>query len=75
MQTVTVEINDVSAFKELANLEKRQILRIIDNSEYDSPSLPGKPLSLSQFKEWIQQAEETPTVTLAEAETKWKINR
>ena len=41
----------------------------------DTPALPGKPLSTSEFKKWIEQAEKKPTISLAEAKAKWNIRK
>jgi acylphosphatase len=40
-----------------------------------SPSLEGTPLTIKEFKEWIKQAESTPTIDLTQAKIKWAQKR
>lgn len=75
MQTVTVEISNKNALKALESLEEKHFIRILDKSDIDSPSLPGKPLGISEFKTWIQQAENMPSISLKEAKAKWANKR
>jgi hypothetical protein len=75
MQTITLQINNSNALKILRELETKHLIRILENSELDSPSLPGSALSLSQFKSWIKEAEQTSTVSLNEAKEKWANKR
>ncbi|MES2849475.1 MAG: hypothetical protein V4685_10500 [Bacteroidota bacterium] len=57
--------------KAINTLEKKQFLRIVDKQEFNSPALPGKPLNLKEFKDWIAGAETSATVSLKEAKAKW----
>lgn len=41
----------------------------------DSPSMPGKSLSLKTFKNWIRQIEQERTVDLRDAKSKWAIQK
>lgn len=75
MQTVTVQITNKNALKALHALEHKQFIRILENSEIDSPALPGLALSLSAFKQWIGAAELSPSVDLNEAKVKWADKR
>jgi hypothetical protein len=75
MQTVTVEINSKNALKALENLEEKHFIRIIEKTEISSPSLPGKPLGITEFKQWIASAEAAPAISLQEAKTKWASKR
>jgi hypothetical protein len=43
--------------------------------KYNSPALPGRPLSLSAFRKWIAEAEAAPTVSLEEVERLWKAEK
>ncbi|MDR0794037.1 MAG: hypothetical protein LBE82_12070 [Chitinophagaceae bacterium] len=40
-----------------------------------APSLSGNPLSNQEFINWLQQAEETSTISLKEAQKKWTNKR
>jgi len=71
MQTVTVEINNANALKTLEALANKHFISIIDKTDFDSPALPGKPLSITQFKKWISDAENAPSVSLNEAKAIW----
>ena len=75
MHTMTLQINDNSALKTLRDLETRHMISILDTSEIDSPSLPGGPMRLTELKDWIKAAENTPSVSLNEAKAKWAGNR
>lgn len=75
MHTITVLINDNNALKTLQNLESKHFISIIENSDLDSPSLPGAALSLSEFKNWIMDAESASTVSLNQAKEKWANKR
>jgi hypothetical protein len=75
MQTLTIQLTDNSALKAIHALEQKHIIRIVENTDFESPSLPGAPLSLKDFKNWISHAENTPTVDLKEAKAKWAGKR
>ncbi len=40
-----------------------------------SLALPGSPISDSEFKNWIAQAEKGPTISLDESKSKWALKR
>ena len=40
-----------------------------------SPALQGNPLTNDEFKNWILQAENQPTLSLQDAKDKWKNKR
>lgn len=71
MHTITLQINNNHALKTLKDLENSHFISIIENSDVDSPALPGTALSLKEFKNWIKAAEQTPSVSLTEAQEKW----
>jgi hypothetical protein len=75
MQTVTVEIKKESALKALQKMENENSIRILSNEDLDIPSLPGKPLSISEFKAWVKYAESKPSVSFKEAKATWKKKR
>jgi hypothetical protein len=75
MQTVTVQINNNNALKSLEALADKHFVTIIDKTDIDSPALPGKPLSMSEFKSWISRSEKADTVSLSEARSRWVSKR
>jgi hypothetical protein len=75
MQTVTVQLTDKSARKALQDLEQKQVIRIVKSPRFESPALPGKPMDLSAFRQWIAEAEKAPTVSLKAAKSKWAAKK
>ena len=75
MHTITLQINNNDALKTLRNLENKHFISILENSDVDSPSLPGEPINLTKFKNWIKDAEKVPTVSLTQAKEKWASKR
>ena len=75
MQTMMVEVNSDSALKVLRSLNKKKQIRIVDEASFESPSLPGKPKSLSAFKSWIEGAESADTISLKEAKSLWAAKK
>ena len=75
MQILTLEITHTNARKALRALEEKHLIRIIDESLSDSPTLPGKILHLQEFKNWIADAENSPTVSLNTAKSSWLSKR
>jgi hypothetical protein len=75
VQTLTVEITNSSALKTLHSLEEKHFIRIVEDSNLDSPALPGGQLSIKAFKNWISDAEHMRTIDLKEAKSKWAAKR
>ncbi|HXB35331.1 MAG TPA: hypothetical protein VNV35_18005 [Puia sp.] len=75
MQTVTVQLTDRSARKALRDLEQKQLIRIVKSPRFESPALPGNPISQSAFEAWIADAEKAPSVSLKAAKLTWAANR
>jgi len=71
MHTITVLVNNDNALKTLEDLENRHLISIIEKSDLDILSLPGASLGLSEFKNWVKNAEQTSTLSLNEAKEKW----
>lgn len=61
--------------KTLHSLEEKNFIKIAGDADLSSPPLPGSPLSLKAFKTWVTKAEETTTVSLNQAKTKWASKR
>ncbi len=45
------------------------------HAELLSPVLRGQEMSTNEFKDWIEQAESKPTISLQEAKDKWITKR
>jgi hypothetical protein len=45
------------------------------NIDINSLALPGKPLTLQAFKNWVASAEAAPSVTLKAAQSQWTKQR
>jgi hypothetical protein len=46
-------------------------MMIIEKSATNSYSLPGEPITDAEFENWVENAENSPTVDLNEAEQQW----
>ena len=46
-----------------------------ENEALASPSLPGNPMGLKEFKNWIKQSEASSSISLAEAKNRWESQR
>jgi len=75
MHTITLQIYNSDALKTLKTLENKRLIGIVNNSEIDSLALPGEPLSITEFKNCISEAESSPTVSLKFAIDKWESKR
>ena len=75
MQILTVQVTNQAALKALQNLEEKNYIRIVDEMEYDSAPLPGKPLSWSTFVKWINDAETEGNFSQTKAKQKWASKR
>lgn len=76
MQTVLVELRDKKAVKELHNLEAKKLIRIVTkNLHASSYTLPGDPVSLEDFRKWVEHAENTPTISLTQAKKQWQAQK
>lgn len=79
-----VDVNSNNSLSVNINLPKgfsskqvELILLPVEKESLDnkSPALPGKELSISEFKKWINQAEKAPTISLSEAKEKWILRK
>ncbi|MEP7376003.1 MAG: hypothetical protein ABI675_21585 [Chitinophagaceae bacterium] len=75
MLLLTIEVTDRHAMKTLHSLQEKHLIKIAGDADINSPALPGSPLSLSAFKNWIAAAESMPSVSLKDAKTKWAAKR
>ncbi len=67
MQTVTIELTGNNALKALKDLEHKRLIRIVTNPDLYSFALPWEEISKEDFRQWVEYAEGSPTVSLSEA--------
>lgn len=72
MQTIRIEITGKESLEELRKLEENKLIRILNEPDVYSYSLPGEAISENDFKNWIEYAEESPTTDLYQAKKRWK---
>ena len=75
MQTITVEITNHEALKVLQDLQEKDFIKILGKSDTSSLALPGEPLSIEEFQDWVASRENGPTVPLQEAKAVWAKQR
>ena len=75
MQTLTIELTDNNSLKALQELEHKRLIRIIKEPDLNSYALPGEPVSVEDFKKWVEYAEDSPTVSLDEAKQRWATQK
>ena len=75
MQTLTLEITHINARKALRALEEKHFIKVIEEPLPDSPAHAGKVMPLKAFKNWINAAESSPTVSLNNAKSSWLSKR
>ncbi len=71
MQIITLEITNDNALKVLLALQEKNFVNIIAKSNFNSLALPGKPLTIKQFKNWIESRENGPSMNFRDAKAKW----
>ncbi len=75
MQTLTIEITGNEALATLKALEEKSLIRILSNPRLDLFALPGEPVSDKDFKQWVEYAEQSETVSLTEALQRWESQK
>jgi len=71
MQTLIIELTDNNSLKALQDLENKNLIRIVKEPDLNSYSLPGEPISVEDFRKWVEYAQNSPTVSLTEAKQRW----
>lgn len=71
MASITIELKGEDALKALEDLEQRDLIRIVKESDQNLYVLPGEPMSNEDFINWIEFAENTPALSLNEAKQRW----
>ena len=75
MQLLTIELTGNSSLEALEELENKHLIRIIHEPDYISYTLAGKNLNEEDFQKWVSYAEDSETVSLAEAKQRWEIQK
>jgi hypothetical protein len=75
MQTLTIELTDINSLKALQELEDKRLIRIVREPDLNSYALPGEPISEEDFRKWVEYAESSPTLSLAEAKQRWATQK
>jgi hypothetical protein len=71
MQTLTIELTGKDSLKALQDLEHNHLIRIVNEPDLNSYSLPGDPISEEDFRKWVEYTENSPTVSLTQAKQRW----
>jgi hypothetical protein len=74
MQTLTIEITHKNGIDALHNLAEKRFIRIVEPAR-NSVALPGQPISIKEFKDWIEEAENNNTISLKKVKDKWVTKR
>jgi hypothetical protein len=75
MQTITLQINNDVALDVIKDLETKHFVSVLEKSDMEIPALSGAALSIKEFRSWIQDAEQTSTLSLSEANATWEVKR
>lgn len=73
--TLTIELLNSDALKSLRVLEHQHLIRIVEKPDLTIYALPGEPLSVEEFKNWVEYAEDSPSVNLSEAKQRWATQK
>lgn len=73
--TLTIELLHSNALKSLKDLEHQYLIRIVEKPELTSYAFPGEPMSVEEFKNWVEYAEDSPSVNLSEAKLRWATQK
>lgn len=73
--TFTVPTNYIGEEMEVIAFIKKETVTQNTSITTLSPALQGNPLTNDEFKNWILQAENQPTLSLQDAKVKWKNKR
>lgn len=71
MASITIELKGEDALKALEDLEEKDLIRIVKEPDLNLYVLPGEPMSDEDFINWIEFAENTPSLSLNEAKQRW----
>jgi len=75
MQKLSVQLTGSKSLKALQELEDQHLIRIVNEPNLNSYSLPGGPMSEEDFKNWVEYSENSPTVSYSEAKKRWAVHK
>ena len=75
MRTLKIELTDSKAYHMLQELDHKQLIKIVKEPDLGSYALPGEPMSEEDFKEWVEYADISPSLSFAEAKEKWATQK
>jgi hypothetical protein len=75
MNKVIIELTGNSSLKALQDLEHKKLIRILSNPKKTSYALAGESISEEDFKNWVEYAETSPTLSLNEAKQQWSAQK
>jgi hypothetical protein len=75
MRTLKIELKDNKAYLMLKEMEDKHLIRIVKEPDLSSYALPGEPMSEEDFKEWAEYANDSPTLSFAEAREIWATQK
>ena len=75
MKTLKIELTDSKAYHLLQELEDKHLIRIVKEPDLSSYALPGKPMSEEDFKKWVEYADDSSTLSFAEAKERWATQK
>ena len=68
-----IELKDKLAFEKLLNLEAKKLIHIVNPAgNVNSYALSGKPISVQDFRNWVDYTESTPTISLKDSKKQWE---
>lgn len=74
MQTILIKVSNRTALTELKSMQTKNLIRIVEPN-MESLALPGKEITLDEFKKWIKDAEKSKTISLQQAQKKWQAKK
>jgi hypothetical protein len=75
MQTLKIELTGYDSLKVIKDLENKHVIRIVNEPDLNSYALQGKQISEQDFKNWVEYAEESATISLTEAKQRWAVQK
>ena len=75
MQTLRIELTGNNSLKALQELEYKNLIRIVKDPDLNTYALPGELINESDFKDWVEYMEESPTISLNEAKKRWAAQK
>ena len=73
--TLTIELLNSNALKSLKDLENQHLIRIVKKPGLTSYAFPGEPMSVEEFNNWVEYAEDSQKVNLSEAKQRWAAKK